>query len=146
VTLIKKAAGENILYAYDCITDGNTTQSTNQIVSSSRPVKLFTSLAYNPANLGSEKKDNVTFLFLLAYLATDRVKKFGQLGQLESPPGLFEAADKFMIRYKELINQDPTIFKAMPVEVISGGFDVIKIGMEIVRKGENKGKKIVVLM
>lgn len=146
VTQIQNAAGENIIYAYDCITNDNTTECTYKVVSNSRPVKLFTSLLYNAADLKCGKKDNVTFLFPLAYLATDKVKKFGELGQLESPPGLFESATEFMNRFNQLINQEPNLFKAMPLEVIPGGLEAIKKGMDMMRKKENRGKKIIIHM
>lgn len=144
VEQIQRAAGDNITYAFDAITTGDTTKLTNQLVSKTRPVTVFTSLDFNPEQLGPEKKDNVKFYSPLAYLVLDKIKKFGSFREVESPKGLIEQSEKFLERINEIIADQPTLFKAMPIEVLTGGFAGVEKGLDIVRKGMNRGKKIVV--
>jgi NADPH:quinone reductase-like Zn-dependent oxidoreductase len=140
---IKKAAGDNITYAYDAITEGDTSKFTYEVLSNTKPVTFFTSLSCDFGGLKEAYPNkDVKGHLPLAYLTIDKVKDFGEI--FHSPPGMFEASAKFIADFNNLLAEKPTLFKAMPLEVLSGGFEAVIQGLDIVRKGKNRGLKVVV--
>jgi NADPH:quinone reductase-like Zn-dependent oxidoreductase len=146
VDQIKKAAGDNITYAFDSITKGDTTVLSNRVVSRTKPAAIFTMRPFNPDTLGAEKLDNVKYHFPNVYLGIEKVKKFGVNHEgYPSPPGLWDTVAKMARQFNEINASNRNIFKAMPLRVLDErGFDAIIKGIDILRKGQNSGEKIVI--
>lgn len=78
----------------------------------------------------------------MAYLSIVKYKDFDSV--FEFPDGLLEQADKLMTHLNEIIAEQPGLFQFLPIETLNRGFTDNKRVLDIVRKGQIRGKKIVV--
>jgi NADPH:quinone reductase-like Zn-dependent oxidoreductase len=141
---VKSYAGDKITAAYDTITIPPTTADTYELLSSSKPSVLLTSLAFDESTL-QHKKSNAKIMFPLAYLALDDVKQFGpKNAEIKSPPGLHESAVKAVAHVNKHLAEQPHAIRHMPIAVLPNGFDSIPEGLDLLRQGKVSGEKVVV--
>lgn len=141
---IKDYVGNKLDVAFDTISTHDTMGMVNEILPTDHPVNMDATLGFEDKI--KEKKSNVTYGVLLAYLAVDDIKKFGINGEeIKSPPGLQQLSKELVQTINSrILSNDAVNFRHMPCKVLSDGLDSVNEGLDIVRSGKNSGVKIVI--
>lgn len=146
VEKIRKIAGDNITLSYDTVVVAPSSAHTYELMSSSKPALMLTSLAFDPTDSSANikaVKPNVKVDFPLGYFVFQEEKRFGDV-VYKRPEGLPEHFFAFSAEYNKQMAQDPAFVKHIPIKVLPNGFDSIEEGLSTLQQDKNKGVKIVV--
>ncbi|GKZ24858.1 hypothetical protein AbraIFM66951_001703 [Aspergillus brasiliensis] len=130
-----KKAYPDITKALDCFSEGGSAAFCADVLRDGKVVTLL--------DQGKPKKPNVSYRFLMVFTV------FGREFQLLAPLGpVFPVipSDREVIRqfYASLSTMSLDIIKSPPMKTIKGGLKNIFDGLEVLRKGEGRGTKLVV--
>ncbi|RAK95947.1 zinc-binding alcohol dehydrogenase family protein [Aspergillus ibericus CBS 121593] len=130
-----KKAYPNILRALDCFSEGNSAAFCADVLREGKVVTLL--------DQGKPKKPTVSYRFLMVFTV------FGREFQLLAPVGpVFPVipSDREVISrfYASLSTMSIDIIRCPPTTTIKGGLRDILDGLELLRKGEGRGTKLVV--
>lgn len=146
VSQIRSYTDGKLTAALDAIGVPETTKVTYECMSRDQPSRLQkTRMDPVPAEL-KEKYPNVTCEALPAFVAVEKSRKMRpDLPAIVSPEGCLETCLEAFEHLRSVV-ADSKLLKALPTKIVPGGLNGIKEGLDIIRRSENSGTKIVVTL
>lgn len=144
VAKIKAYTEDRVTAAYDTITDGKTTITVHEAMTTSKPAIILVSLPFDAdKELKGTKKANVRIDFPLAYLAIQPEKDWAGV-PVYSPNNYIKISQIFIDDLNIKMRADPYFLRHMPVTIIPNKFEGIIEGLGLLKSGKASGEKFVI--